>query len=115
MQKINLYEAKTKLSSLVDRASKGESFIIAKDGTPLAELRPLRKKTDLEGFIGCMKGEIWVAPDFDETPQEIIDAFEGHGPLIEADNRLREQLEAEHRAKLAAAEEIGQPNSGLKA
>jgi prevent-host-death family protein len=46
---VNLYEAKTQLSSLVDRASKGEEIVIAKAGKPMAKLSPIAvKKTELE-------------------------------------------------------------------
>ena len=44
MDTINLYEAKTKLSSLVERAAAGEEIIIAKSGRPLARLVPLAKQ-----------------------------------------------------------------------
>jgi prevent-host-death family protein len=41
----NLYEAKTRLSNLIDRAAKGEEILIAKSGVPLAKLVPLPKQT----------------------------------------------------------------------
>jgi prevent-host-death family protein len=79
---INLYEAKTKLSSLVERAASGEEIVIAKAGRPLARLMPLaqpadspRKKRDVP--FGLLKGQIRVGPDFDKLDKEIEDAFEG--------------------------------------
>lgn len=62
---INLYEAKTHLSELVERAAAGEEITIAKAGKPLARLVPLerRKKTRKPG---ALKGKIWIASDFDE-------------------------------------------------
>ena len=70
---LNLYEAKTQLSSLVDKAAAGEEIIIAKNGTPMAKLvavrsRPLRKP-------GKLKGKIWISKDFDAPMPDIEDAF----------------------------------------
>lgn len=76
MVQINIHEAKTHLSRLVERAAAGEDIIIAKAGRPIARLvafnaeRPPRR-------LGALRGEIWVAEDFDETPEEIIAQFEG--------------------------------------
>lgn len=72
---INMYEAKTKLSQLAERAWAGEKVIIAKNGKPYLELRPYaplqRQRTP-----GRLAGKIHMADDFDETPDEIIEAFE---------------------------------------
>ena len=77
MVTVNIHEAKTQLSKLVDRAAKGESFIIAKSGKPLARLGPLhgaRRKRRL----GVLAGKLRVPEDFDAPlPDEVIDAFEG--------------------------------------
>lgn len=75
---LNLYEAKTHLSDLVERAARGEEIVIAKAGTPMARLvplpapeRPVRRKP------GMWKGKIWVADDFDDPlPPDIQDALE---------------------------------------
>jgi prevent-host-death family protein len=78
MKQINIYEAKTRLSSLVDQVSQGESFVIAKSGTPLAKLVPLSEGKAAKIRFGLMKGKIRFAEDFDAPlPDEIIDAFEG--------------------------------------
>jgi prevent-host-death family protein len=71
---INLYEAKTRLSELVERASSGEEIIIAKAGKPVARLVPLaparRRKP------GGWEGRLWVSDDFDEPlPAEILEGF----------------------------------------
>ncbi len=75
-QVVNIHEAKTRLSSLIAKVCKGESVIIAKAGKPLVKMIPLfadeRPRTP-----GRLKGRIRMAPDFCETPQDIIDAFEG--------------------------------------
>jgi prevent-host-death family protein len=78
MKQINIYEAKTQLSHLVDRASKGESFTIAKSGTPLARLVPLNENKPKKVKLGLMKGRIKIPEDFDAPlPEEILAAFEG--------------------------------------
>ena len=74
---LNLYEAKTSLSKLVDRAAAGEEIIIAKSGRPMAKLVPLahgHKKR----LPGGWQGKVRIAEDFDAPlPDEILDAFEG--------------------------------------
>ncbi|GJG86982.1 hypothetical protein tb265_21630 [Gemmatimonadetes bacterium T265] len=75
---LNLYEAKTHLSDLVDRAAAGEEIVIAKAGTPMARLVPLPApdKPPLRK-PGLLKGKIWVADDFDDPlPPDIQDALE---------------------------------------
>ena len=73
----NLYEAKTSLSKLVDRAAAGEEIVIAKAGRPLAKLVPLgeaRRKREPGGW----EGKVRVADDFDAPwPDDVLDAFEG--------------------------------------
>lgn len=65
MQQVNIYEAKTRLSELVELAHNGESVIIAKAGTPMARLVPLGQAPKLSIPYGAMKGEIRIAEDFD--------------------------------------------------
>ena len=73
---VNIYDAKTRLSELVDRAAAGEEVIIAKAGRPVARLVPLRVR---ERKPGRGKGNIiHIADDFDaELPDEILRDFEG--------------------------------------
>ena len=76
MHTVNMHEAKTRLSALVKDALAGEEVVIAKAGQPLVKLVPLQQ--DLRPRQpGRYKGKIKIAADFDETPAEIIDAFEG--------------------------------------
>lgn len=80
MKQVNLYEAKSQLSRLVDAASRGESIVIAKSGTPVARLAPLEGGKPAEIRFGLMKGRIDVAVDFDAPlPAGIIEDFEGNG------------------------------------
>lgn len=77
---INLYQAKTHLSELVERASAGEEIIIAKAGTPRARLVPLVAESRKLRKPGGLKGKIWVADDFDDPlPPELLAAFMGEG------------------------------------
>ena len=78
MKQVNIYEAKTDLSRLVDKASKGETFIIAKAGTPLAKLGPIVEEKPKKLNYDLMKGQVKFAPDFDDPlPDWLLDAFEG--------------------------------------
>jgi prevent-host-death family protein len=79
MRSVNIHEAKTHLSRLVELAAKGEPFIIAKAGRPLVKVVPL-EATDVSAGkrIGFMDGEIRVPEDFDQTDaEEIQRLFEG--------------------------------------
>lgn len=74
---IKLYDAKTHLSDLVERASRGEEFIIAKGDEPKARLVPITKLAQPRA-PGGWEGRIWTSDDFDAPlPPEIADAFEG--------------------------------------
>jgi prevent-host-death family protein len=73
---LNLYEAKSKLSSLVEEAAAGHEIIIAKSGKPRARLMPLKPR--VRRRPGAYKGKVFIARDFDAPlPQDILDAFEG--------------------------------------
>lgn len=72
----NLYDAKTNLSQLVDRASAGEEIIIAKNGVPLARLVPLRERA-IPRRPGGWEGRAIIADDFDAPlAEEIQRAFD---------------------------------------
>ncbi len=74
---INLYEAKTALSALVDRAAAGEEIIIAKNGRPMARLVPFGARA-IARVPGLLKGQIRIADDFDAAlPDDIARAFRG--------------------------------------
>lgn len=73
---VNMYEAKSRLSELTERALKGETIVIAKAGKPLVNLVPYQSNKKRR-VPGVLKGKIQIADDFTETDKEIIDAFEG--------------------------------------
>ena len=77
MDTVNLYEAKTNLSQLVERAAAGEEIVIAKAGRPMARLVPLQiRLTPREP--GLLKGMITIGADFDAPlPDDIARAFRG--------------------------------------
>ena len=76
MEKVNIHEAKTNLSRLVDEVAGGAEIVIAKAGKPVAKLVPIgRSRVRKPGFL---KGRIKIAADFDAPlPAELLDAFEG--------------------------------------
>jgi prevent-host-death family protein len=73
---VNLYEAKTHLSALVDAAEKGEEIIIAKNGVAKVRLAPIPKPPRERKPSGAMK-ILYIAEDFDDTDERIIRDFEG--------------------------------------
>lgn len=80
METVNLYEAKTNLSQLVERAAGGEEIIIAKAGRPLARLVPLNKRRGPRP-LGLFKDEIAMRDDFDAPlPDALAAAFRGEEP-----------------------------------
>jgi prevent-host-death family protein len=70
----NISQAKAELSALVESVSKGDEVILAKAGKPVAKIVPyhgsIRPRTP-----GSMAGEIKIAPDFDDLPADIAEAF----------------------------------------
>ena len=80
MKTVNIHEAKTQLSKLVEEASKGESFIIAKAGKPLVKVTALSVPTDAQiRRLGFMAGQISVPDDFDQMGREEIERMFGGG------------------------------------
>ena len=74
---LNLYDAKTRLSSLVDQAANGAEFVIAKNGRPMAKLVPFR--TVSRRKPGTAKGKIRMSADFDAPlPASVLAPFMGH-------------------------------------
>lgn len=78
METVNIHEAKTHLSRLVERAAKGESFIIAKAGKPLVKVVALdAPEPSARRRLGFMSGEIAVPDDFDEMGRGEIERLFG--------------------------------------
>ena len=80
MRTVNIHEAKTHLSRLVERAAKGESFVIAKAGKPLVKVTALDAPASGEAKrLGFMAGEIDVPDDFDRMGTAEIERLFGAG------------------------------------
>lgn len=74
---VNIHEAKTHLSRLVERAAKGESFVIARAGKPLVRVTALAAPR-AHRRLGFLTGQIQVPDDFNEMgAAEVADGFEG--------------------------------------
>ncbi|MFA7242492.1 MAG: type II toxin-antitoxin system Phd/YefM family antitoxin [Sulfuricellaceae bacterium] len=77
MQTINIHEAKTHLSRLVEIVAAGEEVIIAKTGKPMARLVPLAKPSGRRK-LGLLAGKMVVPDDFDAPlPEDVLASFEG--------------------------------------
>lgn len=69
---VNIFQAKTQFSKLVEMAERGEDVIIARAGKPVARLTQLKPEKKPIVF-GLMKGKIWVADDFDDPlPEDFL-------------------------------------------
>jgi prevent-host-death family protein len=73
---VNVHEAKTHLSRLLDRAAAGEEIVVARAGRPVARLVALSPERPPR-VSGRLRGKVTMADDFDLTPPWLIDAFEG--------------------------------------
>jgi prevent-host-death family protein len=77
MNKVNIHEAKTQLSKLVDRAAGGEEIVIAKSGKPVARLVPYTSKREPRR-PGYLRGKIRIKKNFDRRlPKDLLASFEG--------------------------------------
>lgn len=76
MRAVNIHEAKTHLSRLIERVGRGEEITLAKAGRPVAKLVPLAPRVDRRS-PGTAKGRIVVASDFEAPlPKELRKSFE---------------------------------------
>ncbi len=81
MRTVNIHDAKTHLSRLVEEAAKGEPFVIAKAGRPMVKVVPLGEHSERPyGRLGFMTGAFAVPDDFDRIgAEEIEQLFGGEG------------------------------------
>lgn len=76
MRIVNIHEAKTHFSKLVDSVLHGNEILIAMAGKPVAKLGPIKKKAKRQ--FGVLKGKIKISKDFDgPLPDEFVAEFEG--------------------------------------
>ena len=76
---VNIHEAKTHFSRLVERVAGGEEIIIGRAGKPVARLVPY-SEDDTPRVPGGGEGRISISENFDELPDEIAAAFRGERP-----------------------------------
>jgi prevent-host-death family protein len=73
---INIHEAKTHLSRIVEEVAAGKEVIIAKAGKPMARLVPMRRAVTKK-HLGLLKGKITIPPDFNSPlPETVVRLFE---------------------------------------
>lgn len=72
MARYNIAQAKARFSELVQKAMSGEEVVVAKDNKPLLKLVPLAAP-GRSRRPGSAKGRVWMAPDFDRTPDDFAD------------------------------------------
>jgi prevent-host-death family protein len=78
MQITNISDAKASLSKLVEKVMRGEEVIIGKSGKPVAKLVPYNLDTSPRQLgAGRWQGQIWMAEDFDELPEDVLNLFTG--------------------------------------
>lgn len=71
---VNIHEAKTHFSRLVERAEAGEEILIGRAGRPVARLVPMSVRTQAR-LPGRWRGRVRLAPDFDTTDPDLLDEF----------------------------------------
>ncbi|MFB3776285.1 MAG: type II toxin-antitoxin system Phd/YefM family antitoxin [Bryobacteraceae bacterium] len=81
MIRLNVHEAKTHLSGYLARLAKGESILLCKHNTPIAEIRPLPAPRRTKRPLGLAKGAFRVTPEFFKPlPRSVLKAFQGDRP-----------------------------------
>jgi prevent-host-death family protein len=73
---VNVHEAKTHLSRLLERVEAGEEFVIARAGRPVARLVPFVRRTEPRA-LGIWRDRVGIGPEFDEADDEIARLFIG--------------------------------------
>ncbi len=80
MKTVNIHEAKTHLSRILEEAAQGETIIIAKAGKPMAKLMALdAPQAGQKQRLGFLQGQIKVPEDFDQIGEEVIEQLFGGG------------------------------------
>lgn len=75
MQVVNIHDAKTQLSKLLEQVQAGEDVVIAKSGTPIVRLVPYAPPKRKIAPPGAMEGEIWISDDFDAPMDELFNCL----------------------------------------
>lgn len=78
MKPVNIYEAKTRFSELVDKAAGGDDVVISRNGKPLVRITRLANADKPQIRFGVLRGKLKIAADFDAPlPAEVLAGFEG--------------------------------------
>jgi antitoxin (DNA-binding transcriptional repressor) of toxin-antitoxin stability system len=78
MIRLNVHQAKTHLSKYLDQLAKGETILLCKRNTPIAEIRAVAATRKTKRPIGLAKGKVKISKSFFKPlPDELLDAFEG--------------------------------------
>ncbi|MPZ65230.1 MAG: type II toxin-antitoxin system prevent-host-death family antitoxin [Pseudonocardiaceae bacterium] len=85
-KQVNVYEAKTQLSKLLEQVEAGDEIVIARHGRPVARLVPLQRSR-AERIPGGWEGKVWIADDFDERDAELEDLFYNGSIFPDEDDR----------------------------
>ena len=84
MQITNISDAKANFSKLIEKVMNGEEVVIGKAGKPVAKLVPYNEDTSPRQLgAGQWQGNIWMADDFDELPEDILNLFTGESEYVE--------------------------------
>ena len=75
MQVVNIHEAKTQLSKLLEQVEAGDDVVIARAGTPIARLIPYQEPRSTIAPPGAMAGRIWIGDDFDEPVDDLFNVL----------------------------------------
>ncbi len=73
VQEVGAFEAKTHLSSILQKVAHGETFYVTKHGKPIAEIRPIAAPAKKIRVLGKGRGKGWMAPDFDAPLEDFKD------------------------------------------
>lgn len=81
MIRLNIHEAKTHLSAYLDRLARGETILLCKRNTPIAEIRPLPRQRTRRRPLGLDEGKFAIPPEFFEPlPHDLLAGFNGEKP-----------------------------------
>ncbi|GBE48586.1 phd_YefM [bacterium BMS3Bbin12] len=77
---LNIHEAKARLPEMLAKVGAGETVVVCRRNKPVAEIRPLPRKSSTPRLVGLAKGRVRVPPEFYEPlPDEVLAEFEGRG------------------------------------
>ena len=86
---VNIHQAKTHLSRLLQKVAEGEEVTIARAGKPVAKLVAIPPKGKRP--LGIARGQIWISPDFD-APDPELEALFYDGPIFPEESRDRRAI-----------------------